>query len=130
MHNLGTKASRILEASRKQIAGLLGVKSDEIIFTSGGTEGDNWVLKGVAFEKERYGKHIIVSDIEHPAVKESAKWLGEHGFEVSYAPVDEKGFVYVDKLAELCAQTQHLCQSWLLTMKSALFSQLKLSQNY
>ena len=101
LHNLGTKASRILEASRKQIAGLLGVKSDEIIFTSGGTEGDNWVLKGVAFEKERYGKHIIVSDIEHPAVKESAKWLGEHGFEVSYAPVDEKGFVYVDKLAEL-----------------------------
>ena len=101
LHNLGTKASRILEASRKQIAGLLGVKSDEIIFTSGGTEGDNWVLKGVAFEKERYGKHIIVSDIEHPAVKESAKWLGEHGFEVSYAPVDEKGFVDVDKLAEL-----------------------------
>ena len=63
LHNLGTKASRILEAIRKQIAGLLGVKSDEIIFTSGGTEGDNWVLKGVAFEKERYGKHIIVSDI-------------------------------------------------------------------
>ena len=101
LHNLGTKASRILEASRKQIADLLGVKNTEIIFTSGGTEGDNWVLKGVAFEKERYGKHIIVSDIEHPAVKESAKWLAEHGFEVSYAPVNDKGFVDVDKLAEL-----------------------------
>ena len=92
LHNLGTKASRILEASRKQIADLLGVKSTEIIFTSGGTESDNWVLKGVAFEKERYGKHIIVSDIEHPAVKESAKWLSEHGFDVSYAPVNDQGF--------------------------------------
>ncbi|WP_155720361.1 cysteine desulfurase family protein, partial [Streptococcus gallolyticus] len=80
---------------------LLGVKSTEIIFTSGGTESDNWVLKGVAFEKERYGKHIIVSDIEHPAVKESAKWLSEHGFDVSYAPVNDQGFVDVKALAAL-----------------------------
>ena len=101
LHNLGTKASRILEASRKQIADLLGVKSTEIIFTSGGTESDNWVLKGAAFEKERYGKHIIVSDIEHPAVKESAKWLSEHGFDVSYAPVNDQGFVDVKALAAL-----------------------------
>ena len=101
LHNLGTKASRILEASRKQIADLLGVKSTEIIFTSGGTESDNWVLKGVAFEKERYGKHIIVSDIEHPAVKEPAKWLSEHGFDVSYAPVNDQGFVDVKALAAL-----------------------------
>ncbi len=61
----------------------------------------NWVIKGVAFEKEPYGKHIIVSDIEHPAVKESAKWLSEHGFEVSYAPVNEQGFVDVEALAGL-----------------------------
>ncbi|SDB43050.1 cysteine desulfurase [Streptococcus henryi] len=101
LHNLGTKASRILEASRKQIADLLGVKSNEILFTSGGTESDNWVIKGVAFEKERYGKHIIVSDIEHPAVKESAKWLSQHGFEVSYAPVTSQGFVDLDQLAAL-----------------------------
>ncbi|MGT2802518.1 cysteine desulfurase family protein [Streptococcus henryi] len=101
LHNLGTKASRILEASRKQIADLLGVKSNEILFTSGGTESDNWVIKGVAFEKERYGKHIIVSDIEHPAVKESAKWLSQHGFEISYAPVTSQGFVDVDQLAAL-----------------------------
>ncbi|VUX05472.1 Cysteine desulfurase [Streptococcus pasteurianus] len=101
LHNLGTKASRILEASRKQIADLLGVKSTEIIFTSGGTESDNWVLKGVAFEKERYGKHINASDIEHPAVKESAKWLSEHGFDVSYAPVNDQGFVDIKALAAL-----------------------------
>lgn len=101
LHNLGSKATRILEASRKQIAELLGVKSSEILFTSGGTESDNWVIKGVAFEKERYGKHIIVSDIEHPAVKESAKWLNQHGFEVSYAPVTADGFVDIDQLATL-----------------------------
>ncbi len=101
LHNLGNKATRILEASRKQIAELLGVKSSEILFTSGGTESDNWVIKGVAFEKERYGKHIIVSDIEHPAVKESAKWLSQHGFEVSYAPVTADGFVDIDQLATL-----------------------------
>ena len=101
LHNLGSQATRILEASRKQIAELIGKKTEEIYFTSGGTEGDNWILKGVAFEKAPYGKHIIVSDIEHPAIKESAAWLKTQGFEVDYAPVDERGFVKVDALANL-----------------------------
>lgn len=101
LHNLGSQATRILEASRKQIAELIGKKADEIYFTSGGTEGDNWILKGVAFEKAPYGKHIIVSDIEHPAIKESAAWLKAQGFEVDYAPVDARGFVKVDALANL-----------------------------
>ena len=101
LHNLGSQATRILEASRKQIAELIGKKADEIYFTSGGTEGDNWILKGVAFEKAPYGKHIIVSDIEHPAIKESAAWLKTQGFQVDYAPVDARGFVKVDALAKL-----------------------------
>lgn len=101
LHNLGSQATRILEASRKQIAELIGKKAEEIYFTSGGTEGDNWVLKGVAFEKAPYGKHIIVSDIEHPAIKESAAWLKTQGFEVDYAPVDARGFVKVNALASL-----------------------------
>ena len=101
LHNLGSQATRILEASRKQIAELIGKKTEEIYFTSGGTEGDNWILKGVAFEKAPYGKHIIVSDIEHPAIKESAAWLKTQGFEVDYAPVDARGFVKVDALANL-----------------------------
>ena len=101
LHNLGSQATRILEASRKQIAELIGKKAEEIYFTSGGTEGDNWILKGVAFEKAPYGKHIIVSDIEHPAIKESAAWLKTQGFEVDYAPVDASGFVKVDALAKL-----------------------------
>ena len=101
LHNLGSQATRILEASRKQIAELIGKKAEEIYFTSGGTEGDNWIIKGVAFEKAPYGKHIIVSDIEHPAIKESAAWLKTQGFEVDYAPVDARGFVKVDALASL-----------------------------
>ena len=101
LHNLGSQATRILEASRKQIAELIGKKAEEIYFTSGGTEGDNWILKGVAFEKAPYGKHIIVSDIEHPAIKESAAWLKTQGFKVDYAPVDARGFVKVDALANL-----------------------------
>ena len=101
LHRLGDQATRILDASRQQIADLIGKKSDEIFFTSGGTEGDNWVIKGVAFEKAQFGKHIIVSAIEHPAVKESALWLKSQGFEVDFAPVDNKGFVDVEALEDL-----------------------------
>ncbi len=101
LHRLGDQATRILDASRQQIADLIGKKSDEIFFTSGGTEGDNWVIKGVALEKSQFGKHIIVSAIEHPAVKESALWLKNQGFEVDIAPVDEKGVVDVEALADL-----------------------------
>lgn len=101
LHRLGDQATRILDASRQQIADLIGKKSDEIFFTSGGTEGDNWVIKGVAFEKAQFGKHIIVSAIEHPAVKESALWLKSQGFEVDFSPVDKKGLVDVEALAGL-----------------------------
>ena len=101
LHRLGDQATRIVDASRQQIADLIGKKSEEIFFTSGGTEGDNWVIKGVAFEKAQFGKHIIVSAVEHPAVKESALWLENQGFEVDFAPVDEKGFVDVEVLADL-----------------------------
>lgn len=101
LHSLGDQATRILDASRQQIADLIGKKSDEIFFTSGGTEGDNWVIKGVAFEKAQFGKHIIVSAIEHPAVKESALWLKSQGFEVDFSPVDKKGLVDVEALAGL-----------------------------
>ena len=101
LHRLGDQATRILDASRQQIADLIDKKSDEIFFTSGGTEGDNWVIKGVAFEKAQFGKHIIVSAIEHPAVKESALWLKNQGFEVDFAPVNDEGFVDVEALAGL-----------------------------
>ena len=101
LHGLGTTATRLLEASRRQIAELLGVDTEEIFFTSGGTEGDNWILKGVAFEKRPYGNHIIVSNVEHPAVKNTAEWLKTQGFEIDYAPVDADGFVILSELEQL-----------------------------
>lgn len=101
LHDLGNQASRLMEQARKQIADLIQVKSNEIYFTSGGTEGDNWVLKGTALEKKSFGRHIIISNIEHPAVSETARQLAENGFELSIAPVDERGFVKVDELAKL-----------------------------
>ena len=101
LHRLGSQAGQLLEASRQQIAALLAKQPNEIFFTSGGTEGDNWVLKGVAFEKQAYGNHVIVSDIEHPAVKESAKWLASQGFEIDYAPVNKAGFVDLKTLEQL-----------------------------
>lgn len=101
LHHLGTQASRILEASRKQIAELIGKLPEEIFFTSGGTEGNNWILKGVAFEKQAHGNHIIISAIEHPSVKETAQWLSQQGFVVDLAPVTKAGFVDVEELAKL-----------------------------
>lgn len=101
LHHLGTIAGRMLEASRKQIGDLIGKSTSEIFFTSGGTEGDNWILKGVAFEKKVYGNHIIISSVEHPAVKASAEWLAMKGFEIDYAPVDARGYVELDALAAL-----------------------------
>lgn len=101
LHALGVVATRLLDASRRQISELLNVDQEEIYFTSGGTEGDNWVLKGVAFEKKKYGRHIIISEIEHPAVKNAAEWLSDQGFDIDYAPVNAEGFVKVDELARL-----------------------------
>ena len=104
LHRLGSQSTRILDASRKQISDLIKVSSDEIFFTSGGTEADNWAIKGIAFEKRQYGKHILVSAIEHPAVKASAKWLTKQGFEVDEIPVTKEGFVDVEAFKQLLRQ--------------------------
>lgn len=101
LHELGNQAKRLLEQARKQIAASLAVSEKEIFFTSGGTEGDNWVVKGTALEKREFGNHIIISSVEHPAIKESAKQLAQLGFEISEVPVDEKGIVEVSALSEL-----------------------------
>ncbi|GCF93359.1 aminotransferase V [Enterococcus florum] len=101
LHELGTQAQRLLQQARKQIADLLAVEASEIFFTSGGTEGDNWVVKGTALAKKEFGNHLIISGVEHPAVTKAAMQLTELGFEVSVAPVNEQGFVRVDQLAAL-----------------------------
>lgn len=91
LNKLGTVANDLLQQSRKQVAQLLGVDTDEIFFTSGGTEGDNWIIKGTAMEKHDFGKHIITSSVEHPAVTRSMQQLEKLGFEVTYLPVNAQG---------------------------------------
>lgn len=93
LHQLGDIADGLLQQSRKQIASIVGVQESEVYFTSSGTEGDNWAIKGTAIEKMRYGKHLITTSIEHPAVKESMAQLEQLGFEVTYLPVNEEGII-------------------------------------
>ncbi|WP_208559022.1 cysteine desulfurase family protein [Marinilactibacillus kalidii] len=93
LHEKGETAASLLDQSRKRVAKLLGVSSEEIVFTSGGTEGDNWVIKGTAFEKMTYGKHLITTSIEHPAVLEAYRQLERMGWDVTYLPVDETGII-------------------------------------
>lgn len=100
LHALGETADNLLEQSRRQIADLLGCKQHEIFFTSGGTEGDNWIIKGTAFAKQEFGKHIITSPIEHPAVLNSMHQLEKLGFEITYLPVDQHGRVNAEDVKQ------------------------------
>ncbi|MCX6818858.1 MAG: cysteine desulfurase NifS [Candidatus Aenigmarchaeota archaeon] len=93
IHKIGQEAKTALNDSRNKIAKFLGVKENEIIFTSGGTESDNIALKGTAFANKDKGKHIITSKIEHHAVLHPCEWLEKHGFSVTYLPVDKHGLV-------------------------------------
>lgn len=93
IHSFGTEAAEALENSRKAIAKALNAEPHEIIFTSGGTEANNFTLKGIAFANREKGKHIITTKIEHDCVLNSSKWLQEQGFEVTYLGVDKFGLV-------------------------------------
>ncbi|WP_367295151.1 cysteine desulfurase family protein [Levilactobacillus yonginensis] len=98
LHNVGEQAFNLLEQSRQQIADLVGAKLSEILFTSGGTEGDNWVIKGTAIAKREFGNHLITTEVEHPAVYNTMAQLETLGFDVTYLPVDENGRVSADDL--------------------------------
>lgn len=100
LHRIGNEADALLQQSRKQIAQLLAVQPDEIFFTSGGTESDNWAIKGTAIEKFHAGKHMIASSVEHPAVSKSLEQLGKLGFEITYLPVDIDGIISVEELGK------------------------------
>lgn len=98
LHSYGTEASDILHDCRSKIAGFIGAKTNEIIFTSGGTESNNLALKGIAFSHRKKGNHIIVSAIEHDCILNTARWLETQGFEITYLPVNEHGMVQPDIL--------------------------------
>lgn len=93
LHSFGLEAKEALEDSREKVAKLLGASAEEIIFTSGGTESDNLALKGVAYRNREKGKHIITTTIEHPAILEVCRKLETKGFEITYLPVTNEGFV-------------------------------------
>ncbi len=93
LYSLGREARRAMESSREKVASIIGANTDEIIFTSGGTESDNIAIKGIAYRFRRRGNHIITSNIEHPAVDETCKYLEKNGFEVTYLPVEKDGIV-------------------------------------
>ncbi|MBF1210926.1 cysteine desulfurase family protein [Granulicatella adiacens] len=100
LHQLGVDAYQVLTKARAQVASLLSVLPEEIFFTSGGTESNNWAIKGTALEKSVFGKHIITTKIEHPSVFQTCKQLERFGFEVTYLDVNSKGIVSVDQLKE------------------------------
>ncbi|MGE7271566.1 cysteine desulfurase family protein [Brevibacillus panacihumi] len=95
LHRKGVEAENILNQARAVAAGYLGCKPGEIFFTSGGTESNNAAIKGVAFQYQGRGKHIITTQIEHPAVYDVCKQLESMGFTVTYLPVDHEGRVSV-----------------------------------
>lgn len=100
LHQLGVDAYQVLTKARTQVASLLSVQPEEIFFTSGGTESNNWAIKGTALEKSVFGKHIITTKIEHPSVIQTCKQLERFGFEVTYLDVDSKGMISVEQLKE------------------------------
>ena len=97
-HTKGFKAREALEESREIIADAINAKPEEIIFTSGGTESNNTAIKGVAFANRDKGNHIIVTKVEHKCILNACKWLETQGFEVTYLPVNEEGFVNLNEL--------------------------------
>ncbi|MCZ3365088.1 cysteine desulfurase NifS [Methanobacterium veterum] len=100
LYSLGRDARKAMEAAREQVASLIGAKPEEVIFTSGGTESDNIAIKGTVYRLKNKGNHIITSAIEHPAVRETCKYLEKNGFEVTYLPVYEEGIVRVSDLED------------------------------
>jgi len=97
-HSFGEEASEALEKSRAVIAKSINANPDEIIFTSGGTESNNFALKSIAFTDKNKGNHIIVSKVEHKCIMKACKWLEQQGFNITYLGVDKEGFVNPDDL--------------------------------
>jgi cysteine desulfurase len=96
IHSYGLEARAGVDAARTKVAGLIGARPEEIVFTSGGTESDNFAIKGIAYANEARGNHIIISSIEHHAVLEPCLFLEKRGFQITHLPVDKYGMVDPD----------------------------------
>ena len=93
IYRIARESKKVVDAAREQVAKALGAEPDEISFTSGGSESDNWAIKGIAWANRKNGNHIITSKIEHHAVLHSCKYLENEGFAITYLPVDKFGLV-------------------------------------
>ena len=100
LYSLGREGRKAMESAREEVASIIGAETKEIIFTSGGTESDNIAILGAAYKLKKKGNHIITSDIEHPAVDETCRYLEKNGFTVTYLPVYEDGIVKVKDLED------------------------------
>jgi len=100
VHAFGREARKAVDEARDRVAALIGANANEIYFTSGGTEGDNMAIKGVAFANRKKGNHIITTSIEHHAVLHTCEYLEKQGFRVTYLPVDEYGMVRLDDVKQ------------------------------
>ncbi|MBD0379134.1 cysteine desulfurase family protein [Paenibacillus sedimenti] len=106
IHRLGMQAEKLVQGSKEIVAGALGVRADEIICTSCGTESNNLAIKSAAYSYRNRGDHLITTVIEHPSVLEVFRQLEQEGFRVTYLPVDNKGIVKLDELKEaVCDET-------------------------
>ena len=112
IHSFGRKAFDAIENAREQVASLLSSDSEEIIFTSGGTESDNLAIKGVAYlnkeKRDSKGYNIITTEIEHPAVLETCRHLEKQGFKVRYLPVDKYGLIKTNDLENVISRDTFL----------------------
>ena len=100
LHSFGRAARQACARGRVQVAGLLGAAAAEIFFSSGGSESDNWALKGLAWAHQAQGRHIITSSVEHHAVLHACAWLEQQGFTVTYLPVDAAGRVTPESVVQ------------------------------
>lgn len=100
-HTLGMEAKSVIDEATKNIAKLLNVKEDEIIYTSGSSESNNLVIKGVCERYKSRGKHILISSLEHNSIVSSCTYLQELGFEVEIIPVDKYGIINIDELKKM-----------------------------
>lgn len=97
-YSLGRETRSAIDEARYKIAKAIGANPDEIYFTAGGSESDNWAIKGIAYSNRKKGNHLITSSIEHHAVSHTFEYLEKQGFEVTYLPVDKDGFVNPEDL--------------------------------
>lgn len=100
LYSIGRKSKKAIDNARKQIAELIKCNSNEVYFTSSGSESDNMAIKGYAYANEKRGNHIITSKIEHPAILETCQNLEKRGFEITYVNVDENGTIKLDELRD------------------------------